>query len=134
MPYVARDAKGKIKAVYATKSPVASEKIAADEAELHSFFSRIASTQEYKKQLNNTDQLMLRVLEDLIETLVAKKIVSYNDFNSQVQQKLMSRKDIRWKMQHEDIANFDDLSYLTGEEDDDAVIESVRRGNGYFDS
>jgi hypothetical protein len=47
------------------------------------------------EQLSNTDQAVIRVLEDLIEILIQKGNISLADFSSQAQEKIATREALR---------------------------------------
>ncbi|MFN7226418.1 MAG: hypothetical protein ACK5UY_04110 [Holosporales bacterium] len=131
MPYVARDSKGHIKAVYARRSPIAEERLAADAPELYHFFEKNGKLQEVRRKLEDSDPMMARILEDLISTLVAKNIISYSDLSEQAQRKLLQRKSLRWEIDnaHIDasIANLDDIANLCGSDDERQFMDDLRR-------
>ncbi|MFN9789673.1 MAG: hypothetical protein ACK53X_01105 [Holosporales bacterium] len=131
MPYVARDSKGHIKAVYARRSPIAEERLAADAPELYHFFEKNGKLQEVRRKLEDSDPMMARILEDLISTLVAKNIISYSDLSEQAQRKLLQRKSLRWELDnaHIDasIANLDDIANLCGSDDERQFMDDLRR-------
>lgn len=131
MPYVARDSKGHIKAVYARRSPIAEERLAADAPELYHFFEKNGKLQEVRRKLEDSDPMMARILEDLISALVAKNIISYSDLSEQAQRKLLQRKSLRWEIDntHIDasIANLDDIANLCGSDDERQFMDDLRR-------
>jgi hypothetical protein len=131
MPYVARDSNGHIKAVYARRSPIAEERLAADAPELYHFFEKNGKLQEVRRKLEDSDPMMARILEDLISTLVAKNIISYSDLSEQAQRKLLQRKSLRWELDnaHIDasIANLDDIANLCGSDDERQFMDDLRR-------
>jgi hypothetical protein len=131
MPYVARDSKGHIKAVYARRSPIAEERLAADAPELYHFFEKNGKLQEVRRKLEDSDPMMARILEDLISILVAKNIISYSDLSEQAQRKLLQRKSLRWELDnaHIDasIANLDDIANLCGSDDERQFMDDLRR-------
>jgi hypothetical protein len=54
--------------------------------------------EEIKQELIKSDADMIRVLEDLIEVLMAKGLLNFTDFHIHVQRKLLHRRDLRWKL------------------------------------
>lgn len=50
---------------------------------------------EALKYLQKTDYYMSRLVEDLIEILISKNIISLDEFNAIAQMKLNKRKDVR---------------------------------------
>lgn len=54
--------------------------------------------QEALQKLAETDAKMARVIEDIIDVLVAKKVIDYNDLAQEVQDKINERKLLREKL------------------------------------
>ncbi|MFN7901599.1 MAG: hypothetical protein ACK5O1_02050 [Holosporales bacterium] len=131
MPYVARDSKGHIKAVYARRSPIAEERLAADAPELYRFFERTGKIQEARRKLEDSDPMMARILEDLISILVTKNIISYSELSEKAQRKLLQRKSLRWEMDNSNsdlsVANLDDIASLCGNDDERQFMDDLRR-------
>lgn len=92
MPYVKRNAEGKIISI----SMVASEEHAeivdpnADELKL-----TLALLSSGNLDAMASDLAMVRVIEDLIDILLAKSLISINDLPQSVQLKLLARKNSR---------------------------------------
>jgi len=93
MPYVYRDAQGDIVAVY--EQPVeGGEEVAADDAALIAFIQKnvpVAATDEWVQ----SDLALARVMEDLIEILIDKKVLMFTDFPEGAQKKLLERRGFR---------------------------------------
>ena len=93
MPYVYRDAQGDIAAVY--EQPVeGGEEVAADDAALKAFIQKnvpVAATDEWVQ----SDLALARVMEDLIEILIDKKVLMFTDFPAGAQKKLLERRGFR---------------------------------------
>ena len=82
MFFVKRDDAGNIVAINSQKTKECAEEFYPDQE------SKIISSLE-------SDLSMIRVLEDLIETLVKKSILNITDLPHKVQQKLLARKKLR---------------------------------------
>lgn len=88
MPHVLRNAEGRIESLHRT--PVAgSQPLAPDDPELTAF---LAGEDPGFAQL---DAGLIRVVEDLVDVLVARNIIRITDLPSQAQQKLFERKGFR---------------------------------------
>jgi hypothetical protein len=96
MPYVARDADGRIVAVAAQATASAAEAIDSGAPELQAFLAQIAP--ERTNDLARTDLGLIRVVEDLIETLMDKNVLRFTDLPEAAQHKLMQRRSLRKSM------------------------------------
>jgi hypothetical protein len=92
MPFVARNTQGAIVAVAAQMSDNTPEAIAADSVELLAFVGTITAT---ATDLARSDQAMIRVVEDLISTLIDKSVIRFTDLPEAAQAKLMRRSSLR---------------------------------------
>jgi len=93
MPFIYRDAEGKILAVY--DQPVdGGEEVAADDSDLHAFIQKNMPglvTDDWVQ----SDLQLSSVLEDLIELLIDKKLIMFTDFPAGAQKKLLERRGLR---------------------------------------
>ena len=93
MPYVYRDAEGAIAAVY--EQPVeGGEEVAVGDPALIAFIQKnvpVAVTDEWVQ----SDLALARVMEDLIEILIDKKVMMFTDFPEGAQKKLLERRGFR---------------------------------------
>jgi hypothetical protein len=96
MPYVARDTDGRIVAVATQATASATEAIDSAAPELQTFLAQIAP--ERANDLARTDLGLIRVVEDLIETLMDKNVLRFTDLPEAAQQKLMQRRSLRKSM------------------------------------
>lgn len=92
MLFVSRDADRQIVAVYDLPHVDAIEQIAENDPQLIEFLSR---TGEAKAMLSELDSEMVRVIEDLIDVLVAKRLLLPTDLPDVVQKKLQGRQLLR---------------------------------------
>ncbi len=95
MPYVKRDADGKIAAVYQTAAEGAEEQITAEDEELRAFLSGGDQESIAKQEFMESDLGLARVLEDLIDLLIEKGAFMFTDLPPAAQQKLLGRRGLR---------------------------------------
>ena len=102
MPYVSRDEDGNIVGIF--RSPVngASEELAAEDPEIIQFLADAGSSEQLKWELFVSDLLMGRLVEDLIDVLIDKNVMTITDLPGGAQRKLMRRRHLREKMQAAD--------------------------------
>lgn len=96
MPFVSRDTDGHIVAVAAEATDSVAEAIEPDAPELQAFLARIAP--EGGGDLARTDLALIRVVEDLIDTLMDKNVLRFTDLPDAAQHKLMERRSLRKSM------------------------------------
>lgn len=92
MPYVRRGHGGEIEAVSAVPKEGFAEELSAEAADLRDFLARIEVGRD---DLAGTDQGFIRVLEDLIEVLVARNVIRFTDLPDAAQAKMMQRQQLR---------------------------------------
>lgn len=92
MPYIKRDGEGNIQAISIVKTPDFSEDFSCNHDTLKTILSMVA-----KKDIEaiTSDLEMVRVIEDVIESLIFKSIISLNDLPQPVKDKLLKRKNLR---------------------------------------
>ncbi len=93
MVYLKRDKSGKIIAVYNEKTDEASETADVESPDVLAFFSE--GDDKTKYQFLISDLQLIRVLEDLIDILIEKNIITITDFPAPVISKLLDRQRIR---------------------------------------
>lgn len=94
MPFVRRDAEGVVVAVSQVPGE-GMELVSADDAELQQFLNRLGG---HAEQLSATDQDLVRVLEDLVELLVAKGVILFTELPPSAQDKMLLRQRLRSHM------------------------------------
>lgn len=94
MFYVIRNADGAIQAVARQALP-ASEPVDERDPELMLFLNGGVSPPGF----DAADAEFVRVLEDLIDTLISKNVIRHTDLPPAAQQKLVKRKGLRNRMQ-----------------------------------
>jgi hypothetical protein len=92
MAYIKRDSDGNIQAISFIQNDDCHEKIEDDHETIQIIAAMLGT-----KSIENiaSDLAMVRVIEDLIDVLVSKSIVSINDLPQPVQLKLLKRKNLR---------------------------------------
>ncbi len=95
MAYIQRNDAGKIIAVFDEKQSGAPEYLAIDSSELIEYLTRSDSNNDAKTMLASSDINLVRVLEDLIYTLIDKKVIMFTDLPLAAREKLVNRGRIR---------------------------------------
>lgn len=91
MPYVARNAQGRITAVYDTARDGAQESLNADDPALRTFLGLGTGD----GRLQSSDLALVRVIEDLVDLLVDKGVILFTDLPAPAQEKLLERGRLR---------------------------------------
>jgi FMN phosphatase YigB (HAD superfamily) len=114
MPFVKRDASGRVIALFRERSDEAPEYLAVSSPEIAEFSDPEAAHGERTNMLQS-DLEMIRVYEDLIDILISKRIVVLTDFPTKAQEKLVRRKRLR--------SSLSTLTEVLAPEDDDGEEE-----------
>lgn len=95
MPFVKRDETGKVIAV--SQEPVSGfdEELSKDDPAVSAFFLGISGEDH---SLDATDQDLIRVLEDVVDLLIAKGLILFTELPADAQQKIMRRQQLRSEM------------------------------------
>ena len=92
MPYIQRGPDGKITAVSNDPLNAPSEQISANAAELRAFLNLL---EQQEIVFETSDLKLIRVIEDVIDLLIAKNVICITDLPPPVQSKLMERRSLR---------------------------------------
>jgi hypothetical protein len=95
MAYIERDRSGNILSVHEEPQDNAKEILALDDPELLNYLVESASSDDAKTILNTSDFALIRVLEDLVNTLIDKNIILFTDLPLAAREKLANREKIR---------------------------------------
>src|SRR5262249_16436084 len=100
MPYVKRDENNNIVAIYQSPAANADEFLAADDIQLMNFLFKDEQGNSTKVhyQLTESDIKLIRAIEDIIDVLINKEVITITDLPESVLDKIQSRKAIRNKM------------------------------------
>jgi hypothetical protein len=116
MPFVKRDASGRIVALYRERSEEATEYLVSGHPEITEFAGPETGRAERSGMLQS-DLEMIRVYEDLIDILISKRIVVLTDFPTAAQEKLVRRKRLR--------SSLSSLTEVLAPEDDEGEEEAL---------
>ncbi len=94
MPFVHKDAAGKILAVY-TDPVDGAQEVAPDDPALKAFIQQNLPGAGGGNEWMESDLALARVIEDLIEVLIDKKLIMFTDFPAGAQRKLLDRRGLR---------------------------------------
>ncbi len=95
MPFVKRDADGMITAVHMEAREDGLEEVGDDDPEVSDFLYRQHAAKRDGEEWLESDLALSRVLEDLIDLLIAKKHIMFTDLPAAAQQKLIERRGLR---------------------------------------
>lgn len=95
MVYVNRDENGQITGVFNTPLNDESERISPQAPELVAFLGQSNRHQDAQTILTASDMAMVRVIEDLVNTLIDKGVILFTDLPEGARDKLVQRKKIR---------------------------------------
>ncbi|MCK8515468.1 tryptophan synthase subunit beta like protein [Methylonatrum kenyense] len=104
--FVKRDSEGRISAV--SREPLAGfeEELKPDSAELVAFLAAHGSGDARQQQLTETDLELVRVIEDLVDLLIDRGVITFTDLPEAAQEKLSKRQSLR--LQHRGLNLLDD--------------------------
>jgi len=118
MPYASRDLEGVLTSLHRQPGPDHEEFLPDDHPEVRQFLGAVETTEQRFARL---DADFVRVLEDLIDTLIAKHLINITDLPGEAQAKLFSRKTFR-----EHTSQY--ALQLFGADDVRALIDAERSG------
>lgn len=95
MIYVERDDQGNITAVFDTPQDNAQEQLSISDDELVEFLRKTENSAEALAALSMSDLALIRVLEDLVNTLIDKNVILFTDLPMAAREKLANREKIR---------------------------------------
>ncbi len=94
MPFVHKDAAGKILAVY-TEPVEGGVEVAPNDPALKAFIQQNIPDAGAQEDWVQSDLGLVRVIEDLIEVLIDKKLIMFTDFPEGAQKRLLDRRGLR---------------------------------------
>lgn len=112
MAYIQRDQHGKIIAVFESPQTNAQESLLPDSPELLEYLVNTADIDEARTILSTSDIALIRVLEDLVNTLIDNKVILFTDLPLAAREKLASREKIRGHLNSLDNLMSDDQGIL----------------------
>jgi len=112
MPYIKRDDDDQVIAIYAEAHSDDAEFLPTNHQDVIAFLNANASEEHSLQFLSSSDYELVRVLEDLIELLVAKNVVLFTDLPSPAQRKLVQRRRARQNLREENALMVDEDDIL----------------------
>jgi hypothetical protein len=112
MAYVKRDDQGNIIAVFDTAQDGAEEYVSIESEELIAFLKHSDDPEAARAALSVSDLSLVRVLEDLIHTLIDKEVILFTDLPPAAREKLANREKIRGQLNDLDNLMGDDQGIL----------------------
>lgn len=94
MFYVMRNPDGSVQSL-SKEAGLGSEPLAADHPDVQAFLGPTAAASNF----GESDAEFVRVLEDLIDTLILKNVIHHTDLPVAAQKKLLARKGLRSRLQ-----------------------------------
>jgi hypothetical protein len=107
MPFVRRNPQGQIESLHRHGSPDM-EFLPEGHADLMAFIGHSAAGQS---DFGRLDADFVRVIEDVIDTLIVKNILNITDLPNEAQAKLFARKSFRERVSRNSLRLFSDSSY-----------------------
>ena len=95
MPFVKRDAHDLVIAISQEKGPDFTEELSRDDPAIAAFVRGVGRE---VSSLDATDQDLIRVLEDVVDLLIAKRLILFTELPADAQQKIMRRQQMRSAM------------------------------------
>jgi hypothetical protein len=101
MPYVQRDASGQISALFQKLEAGAEEFLPSDHPDIQFFLGGIVPQNGKNAAtaiLSESDLDLIRVIEDIVDTLIDKNVIMFTDLPAQAREKILHRKTTRKKI------------------------------------
>jgi len=127
VPYVKRDDRGGIAAVYRHPTEDGLEEVPDDNPELLEFLKLTGWDAEANKEFLESDLSLARVLEDLIDVLIQNKAMQFTDLPPAAQKKLLARRGLR-----KEFAYVEDLFASDEEGYEDAATDREAEEGGFI--
>lgn len=106
MPYVTRNAQGQIDSLHRKASETVDEFIDDQHPDLREFLGSIDDGDSFSR----LDAGFVRVIEDLVDVLLAKNVLNITDLPAEAQAKLFARKGFRDRVASNSLQLFDSNS------------------------
>lgn len=98
MLFVERDAAGAIVALRKGEDGSGKEPVSLLDEEVSSFLRTSEDSELLSHLLMSSDAAMVRVLDDLIDLLIAKKVILFTELPLAAREKILGRKQLRARM------------------------------------
>ncbi len=103
MPYIERNANGKIIGLRTIAGPNSTEQKSINDEEVLDFLKDNLDNKFLKSLLAHSDAGLIRLLEDLIDLLTKKNLILFTELPEKAQQKIIEREQIREKISKDNI-------------------------------
>ena len=110
MPYVRRNEHGEVLSLHRHAEAGASEFLPEDHGDVRAFIGPAPVAPKATEGFARLDADFVRVLEDVIDTLVAKNVINITDLPPEAQAKLFSRKSFRERRSQNSLRLFGDTA------------------------
>jgi hypothetical protein len=107
MPFARRDAQGQVTSLHREAAVDATEFLADDHADVRAFLG-MAAEPDANERFAQLDADFVRVLEDVIDTLINRNLINITDLPAEAQAKLFSRKSFRERRSSQALRLFGD--------------------------
>lgn len=107
MPYVRRRADGRIESLH-RQAVDGGEFLPDDHAEVQAFVGNDPATRD---DFSRLDADFVRVIEDVIDTLIVKNVINITDLPEQAQAKLFARKSFRERVSKSSLRLFEPTDF-----------------------
>ncbi len=107
MPYIRRDTEGQIASLHREAAGTA-EFLADEHPDVQAFVGRTTEPQE---DFSRMDADFVRVIEDVIDTLIVKNVINITDLPEQAQAKLFARKSFRERVSKSSLRLFEGTDF-----------------------
>ncbi len=101
MPYVIRDESGLVSGIYLRSHSNAMEFLPSDHPDIVLFFGGVLPEgikNHTLMDLTHSDIEFIRVIEDVIDVLINKKLITFTDLPHKVREKIINRHDTRGRL------------------------------------
>ena len=119
MPFVKRDEGGKITAVFQNPAEQGLEKVEFHDPGLTDFLIQSQIETLATREWVESDLAMVRVIEDLVDTLIEKGVIMFTDLPDAAQDKLRKRRGLRKEFVYVETL-FADEDQVEGGNDDES--------------
>jgi hypothetical protein len=111
MPYIRRNADGQIDSLHRNAAEGAEEFLDDQHPEVAQFFGQPPGGNPAESSFSRLDADFVRVIEDVIDTLLFKNILNITDLPAEAQAKLFARKSYRERSTKNSLRLFDSTGY-----------------------
>ena len=101
MPYVIRDASGKISGIFDQPELGVAEELAANDPEVTRFLVEqgLSTPDSARQVLQSSDLKMIRLVDDLIDLMIDKDLIKFTDLPPAAGEKYLQRQVARKRLQ-----------------------------------